>query len=165
MLSVPKDYPVQPLTVEGRASAKAPATCNVCGRTWDDGEVTSMTPAPSARCPFEAFHGGGKVSEFRIQSHGLEHSQYFQGAGIAFSKWEDCATGIGSSEMEALDDALDSLAQNDWEFVGECQEELEREIKVAQAFQQTQENEHSAYVGDEDQCCEVWYYVTVLVKG
>ena len=29
------------------------ATCGECGRSWDDSIVTSMTPAPSARCPFE----------------------------------------------------------------------------------------------------------------
>jgi hypothetical protein len=33
-----------------------PATCGTCGRTWDDGHVTSVTPAPSARCPFEGWH-------------------------------------------------------------------------------------------------------------
>ena len=32
------------------------ATCGGCGLSWDDSLVTSMTPAPSARCPFEAFH-------------------------------------------------------------------------------------------------------------
>ena len=29
------------------------ATCGDCGRSWDDSIVTHMTPAPSARCPFE----------------------------------------------------------------------------------------------------------------
>jgi len=32
------------------------ATCGSCGLSWDDSIVTSMTPAPSARCPFEYFH-------------------------------------------------------------------------------------------------------------
>ncbi len=27
-----------------------------CGLSWDDSIITSMTPAPSARCPFEYFH-------------------------------------------------------------------------------------------------------------
>lgn len=35
-----------------------PTTCGTCGRTWDDGRTTSVTPAPSARCPFEHWHGG-----------------------------------------------------------------------------------------------------------
>mgnify|MGYP007044121884 CR=1 FL=1 len=29
------------------------ATCGECGRSWDDSIPTSMTPAPSGRCPFE----------------------------------------------------------------------------------------------------------------
>ena len=33
-----------------------PTTCGACGLTWDDAIVTSWTPAPSARCPFEYFH-------------------------------------------------------------------------------------------------------------
>ncbi len=53
MPKVPKDYPVQPkLGVE----CEKPVQCGTCWRVWDDAIVTSMTPAPSARCPFEAFH-------------------------------------------------------------------------------------------------------------
>jgi len=33
-----------------------PVTCGTCGRTWNDAAVSSMTPAPSGRCPFEAEH-------------------------------------------------------------------------------------------------------------
>lgn len=33
-----------------------PATCGVCGRTWDDSVSTQWTPAPSGRCPFEYAH-------------------------------------------------------------------------------------------------------------
>lgn len=32
------------------------ATCGTCGRSWDDTISTSMTPAPSGRCPFEYEH-------------------------------------------------------------------------------------------------------------
>ena len=51
---IPKDCEVQPLRPGQKA--KEPATCGTCGLTWDDGKITGMTPAPSARCPFEAFH-------------------------------------------------------------------------------------------------------------
>ena len=27
-----------------------------CGLSWDDSIITSWTPTPSARCPFEYFH-------------------------------------------------------------------------------------------------------------
>jgi hypothetical protein len=52
--AIPKDYPVQPL--KPGQKAKDPVTCGDCGLSWDDAIPTGMTPAPSARCPFEAFH-------------------------------------------------------------------------------------------------------------
>jgi len=55
LLPVPEDWPVQPL--QSGDKAERPTTCGTCGRTWDDAKVTGMTPTPSARCPFEAFHG------------------------------------------------------------------------------------------------------------
>lgn len=51
---IPADFPVQPLKHGEPAISRA--TCGHCGLSWDDGKVTSMTPAPSARCPFEAWH-------------------------------------------------------------------------------------------------------------
>jgi hypothetical protein len=51
---IPADWPVQPLKPGEKAEDKA--TCGHCGLSWDDGISTSMTPAPSARCPFEQFH-------------------------------------------------------------------------------------------------------------
>lgn len=30
--------------------------CGTCGRGWDDSVSTSVTPAPSGRCPFEYEH-------------------------------------------------------------------------------------------------------------
>ena len=49
---IPADWPVQPIK-----QGKSPiVTCGACGLSWDDSKVTSMTPTPSARCPFEQFH-------------------------------------------------------------------------------------------------------------
>lgn len=39
-----------------RKTASDIATCGTCGLSWDDSISTSMTPAPSGRCPFEYFH-------------------------------------------------------------------------------------------------------------
>lgn len=39
-----------------KASAKDLVTCGSCGRSWDDAVITGVTPAPSARCPFEYYH-------------------------------------------------------------------------------------------------------------
>lgn len=52
--AVPADFPVAVLGPEDQAADKV--TCGTCGRSWDDSIATSFTPAPSARCPFEAFH-------------------------------------------------------------------------------------------------------------
>ena len=32
------------------------ATCGECGRSWDDARISSLTPTPSGRCPFEYAH-------------------------------------------------------------------------------------------------------------
>lgn len=32
------------------------ATCGTCGRSWNDAAISSVTPAPSGRCPFEYDH-------------------------------------------------------------------------------------------------------------
>jgi hypothetical protein len=53
-IRIPKKWPVQPLKPDEPATDRA--TCLTCGLSWDDGEVTTITPTPSARCPFEAFH-------------------------------------------------------------------------------------------------------------
>ena len=51
---IPADFEVQPLG--SGETAEDMATCGHCGLSWDDGRVTSCTPAPGGRCPFEAFH-------------------------------------------------------------------------------------------------------------
>ena len=53
---VPADWPVQPLGIEDLAQAVCPTTCGACGRIWDDGISTGLTPAPAGRCPFEPLH-------------------------------------------------------------------------------------------------------------
>ena len=52
--AIPKNWPVQPLKLD--QEAKDRVTCGYCGLSWDDAIVTSITPTPSGRCPFESFH-------------------------------------------------------------------------------------------------------------
>ncbi len=51
-----------------------------------------------------------KVADFRVDDFGIENSQYFQGYGVAFTPFTDCATGIGHNPREALEDCLDQIA-------------------------------------------------------
>lgn len=53
------------------------------------------------------------ITEFQISNHGVEHAQYFQGAGVSFSRWLACYTGCGDSPAEALDNAIEMMAQAD----------------------------------------------------
>jgi len=49
--------------VEDGRKVKLPrgwAMCLTCFRAWDDEHVTSVTPTPSARCPFEYNHMQGR---------------------------------------------------------------------------------------------------------
>jgi hypothetical protein len=56
----------------------------------------------------------------RVIFHGEDHSQYFPGHGLWGTTYKECATGIGTSEKQALDDALEQLAQNDWDIDALC---------------------------------------------
>lgn len=48
-----------------------------------------------------------KLKSFDIRDHGVEHSQYFQGCGTAFTPYTHCFTGCGNDAKEAYEDALE----------------------------------------------------------
>lgn len=56
-----------------------------------------------------------RILDYSITDHGVEHHQYFQGDGISFTEYTDCATGCGNSAYDALDDAFEQLASNGWD--------------------------------------------------
>lgn len=62
-------------------------------------------------------------TDYRVVFHGVEHPDYFQGHGVALTRFTDCATGVGASNAEALEDALDQLAHAGWDT-----DALEQEI-------------------------------------
>jgi len=55
------------------------------------------------------------VSDYSVREHGIMLPDYFQGQGTSYTGFDDVATGIGETAEEAFEDALDQLAQNDWE--------------------------------------------------
>lgn len=55
------------------------------------------------------------IVEYEVIEHGFDAEQYFPGCGVVYTDFVDVATGIGETAREAFDDALDSLAQNDWD--------------------------------------------------
>lgn len=69
---------------------------------------------------------GKYVRSYRIVDHGLTHSDYFQGHGVGFTQWQDCATGAGDDAYEALDDAIEQLVYSGWDF-SKVEAEIEAE--------------------------------------
>lgn len=92
-----------------------------------------------------------EIQEYAIETN-WDHSQYWQGAGLSFTIYEDLATGIGSSEMEAAEDACEQLAQNDWDTssidISECSKDNEQICE-----------------DDEGDECEHHYFTTIRVLG
>jgi len=59
-----------------------------------------------------------RIGEFELIDHGIEHSQYFQGCGVAFTRFANVATGIGDNPAEAIDDCLEQVATDGWDTEG-----------------------------------------------
>lgn len=68
-----------------------------------------------------------RVTEFEVVDLGIEHPDYFQGFGCAFTSFDNCDYGIGSNPAEALDDCLESIAQ-----MGVDVEDLEARIRESE---------------------------------
>lgn len=51
------------------------ATCNTCGKEWNDALITDRTPAPSARCPYEAIHE--EIEELRVLKAFAEEAEEY----------------------------------------------------------------------------------------
>lgn len=50
-----------------------------------------------------------KMTEFEIIYHGVDFESYFTGCGISFSRFHNVVTGIGDSELEAINDAISQI--------------------------------------------------------
>ncbi len=59
-----------------------------------------------------------RIGKFEIIDHGIEHSQYFQGCGVALTSLKNVVTGIGDNPAEAIDDCLGQVAQAGFETEG-----------------------------------------------
>ncbi len=52
------------------------------------------------------------ITSYEILRHGVEHSDYFQGCGVSFTDFDHVVTGIGDTEKEAFEDALEQLCMS-----------------------------------------------------
>ena len=67
------------------------------------------------------------IGEFELIDHGVEHSQYFQGCGVAHTQFGNVVTGIGDNPTDAIDDCLHQMAAAGYEIEGMEERILEQE--------------------------------------
>ncbi len=112
-----------------------------------------------------------KITSFQVVDHGIEHEQYFQGCGVAFTEYDECVTGCGDNFAEALDDALESIAQDNID-VDALELEIHRDEDWMGEWPTTpsatsvfQKHNPEAYDEDSDEWdmdgCELYYYVSI----
>lgn len=97
-----------------------------------------------------------KVQDYEIERHGIEHHQYFKGVSLD-RRFEDKAVGIGDTEYEALEDALENLAAAGWD-VDDIPNRLNSRTRVEEQFGDGAYDSEFASRGQH-------YYVSVQVRG
>ena len=100
------------------------------------------------------------IEKYEIINHGIHNSSYFQGCSVAFTEFSHVATGIGKSEHEAFQDALDLLAQADYE-TDEIQSDVDNEVYTCLPCK-----EDICSDCDHDCCemCERYVHISIRVK-
>ena len=51
------------------------------------------------------------ITEYELLNHGIEHGDDFKGCGTAYTEYEHVVTGCGDNPAEAIEDALEQMAQ------------------------------------------------------
>jgi hypothetical protein len=77
-----------------------------------------------------------RILDHEVVDHGVEGEQYFQGCGVAYTDFDDVATGIGDTYNDALADALEGLATSG-RYDSEDLDKIESEEKVSDARNST----------------------------
>lgn len=114
------------------------------------------------------------ITEWRVTFE-TDHEQYWQGHGLAFTDYEDTGIGCGETLAASLSDALESLAQQDYDIPSSLKAEIKAELASQVRKPHTLETpitilcEHPELTDDEEVDCAIcagdWhYYVMIDVK-
>jgi hypothetical protein len=99
------------------------------------------------------------ITEIGIEFCGVDHAQYFPGRGTVCSRWDKVYLGMGSTDREALGDAVDQLYQD------EDDQHISGQVSLA-----LDQHEASASkvpdpaVADQGDDGELYHYVAVYVR-
>ena len=128
-------------------------------------KATEVGVAPAAEPEDE------EIAEFKFRYLGLEHEQYFTGFGVANTEFDQSFVGIGDSQREAAEDAVEMAAQfmTISESVGKA---LDAEISKMSDFDEVgaeiAEFSESVEPGEDEpvdeDVVELHVYVGLLVK-
>ena len=98
----------------------------------------------------------GTIAEWQADDHGVDHAQYFQGCGVALTRWDDVSVGAGDNPREAYEDAVEQLAMAGWDtFLLPAR---------PRGFSSKSEIEYDPPL-EEDESGELYHYVCVYVRG
>lgn len=96
------------------------------------------------------------IKAFEIVDHGVDHAQYFQGCGVAFTDFDFVTTGAGENAREAFEDAVEQLACCDWD--------VDKLPTRPRGIRKSDTVDHSDCDNGGDDYCETYYYVSVRVR-
>ena len=71
------------------------------------------------------------IAQYEILTS-VDHSQYYQGAGTMHTDYDQVFVGVGDTEREAIEDAIELLAQSDFVLDSDTEHELDRDIYLAE---------------------------------
>lgn len=120
------------------------------------------------------------VGEFQVDIHGIDYPDYFTGGtSLVLSDFEDRAIGVGDTQEEAINDALEQLSMDGWDC--EAIKPSDHTTSEASAYEETRidisnnvtpkdygcdefdEDKHEAHVDSLMEPNDTAWYVTVLV--
>lgn len=114
------------------------------------------------------------VQDFEFHDLGVDHAQYFQGAGVAYTTWDEVFVGVGDTAREAASDARESLGMG-YVYLGQkTAERLDFALlnldDTSSAHDDCELTDHSpACLASPDECdchdeCELQHYMALYVR-
>lgn len=97
------------------------------------------------------------MKNYQIINHGWDNSQYFQGCGVAYTKFTDAVTGGGMDAVEAYADALEQVYQ------GSDYADAIKLPRRPRGYGINRKNKVPAYQRGEDSDC--YYYVSIRYRS
>lgn len=101
------------------------------------------------------------IQEYEIIDHGVEHTDYFQGCGVAFTRFEECFTGIGWTFREALQNAVDDAAVAGYSIPEALEDEIKRADDTSKRINAVK---NSISPDGNADTCDVFHHVSIRVK-